>query len=271
MIRDIVVVLDETGRRAVPFALALAKELGSVITAVSVAAEGPFNAAAYSEVRYDLAIAEQESAIQAAQGTAARFKQDAAAAQVPLDDALICNPNGAGNDILYAAVRRSDLTVIEQQEPGKPKPSDLYLEGLLLKTGRPILIVPYIGPSALQLDLVTVAWDGSVAAARAMADSLPLLCMANKVEVVNVSRTAEDSSDGKAIIRHLLRHGIEAEYRAFRSEISVADTLLSHVADNGSGLLVMGAYGHSRLRESILGGVSRSILEAMTVPVLMSH
>ncbi|CAN7509358.1 universal stress protein [Bosea sp. LjRoot9] len=270
MIKDIVVVLDETGRRAVPFALALAKELRAVITAVSVAAEGPFNAAAYSEVRYDLAVAEQESAIQAAQGTAARFKQDAAAAQVPLDDALVCNPNGAGHDILYAAVRRSDLTVIEQQEPGKPKPSDLYLEGLLLKTGRPILIVPYIGPSALRLDLVTVAWDGSVAAARAMADSLPLLCMANKVEVVNVSRTAEDS-DGKAITRHLLRHGIEAEYRAFHSEISVANTLLSHVADNGSGLLVMGAYGHSRLREAILGGVSRSILEAMTVPVLMSH
>ncbi|POR49922.1 universal stress protein [Bosea psychrotolerans] len=270
MIRDIVVVLDETGRRTVPFALALAKDLRAVISAVSVAAEGPFDAAAYSEVRYDLAVAEQESAIQAAQDSAARFKRDAAAAEVPLDEVVLCNPDGAGDDILYATVRRSDLTIIEQQEPGKPKPSDLYLEALLLKAGRPVLIVPYIGPSALRLDLVTVAWDGSVAAARALADSLPLLSMASKVEVVNVSSTA-DANDGKAIIRHLLRHGIEAEYRAFRSEIGIADTLLSHVADNGSGLLVMGAYGHSRLREAILGGVSRSILEAMTVPVLMSH
>jgi nucleotide-binding universal stress UspA family protein len=135
-------------------------------------------------------------------------------------------------------------------------------------------MVPYIHKGPLTLDRVMICWDGGRAATRAVADSLPLLKKAKNVEVVIVSngRAKSDEVPGADLGQHLARHGLTVEVKRITSpDIDVASTILSYAADSSADLIVMGGYGHSRLREFVLGGATRGILESMTVPVLMSH
>jgi len=123
----------------------------------------------------------------------------------------------------------------------------------------------------LKLDRVMVCWDGGRAAARAIGDAIPFLERAGRIEVVIV--TNERSKIERADIgAHLARHGLNAKIKRMPpGDIDVADVLLSYAADEGVDFIVMGGYGHARLREFVLGGVTRSMLRTMTVPVLMSH
>jgi len=144
----------------------------------------------------------------------------------------------------------------------------------LFDSGRPIIIVPYIQKAPLTLERVMVCWDGSRAAARAIADAIPLLERAGSVQVVIVAseRGKYDQIEGADMGLHLARHGVKVEVtRIARGKIDVADALLSHAADSGADFMVMGGYGHSRLREFVLGSVTRSMLHSMVVPTLMSH
>src|SRR5262249_27236142 len=115
-------------------------------------------------------------------------------------------------------------------------------------------------------------WDGSRAAARALADSLPFLTHAKHVDLVTVSSAGHKPNEHPAVADHLVRHGIKPEFRHLvATDVDVANILLSYVADASASFMVMGGYGHSRLREFVLGGVTRSMLQTMTVPTLMSH
>ena len=137
-----------------------------------------------------------------------------------------------------------------------------------------MIVVPYIQKQGLKLDRVLVAWDGSVTAARAIGDAMPFLERAGKVEVIIISEKEAKSGEvpGADMGEHLARHGIKVEVRQIVAvDEDVANTILSYAADFGADFLVMGGYGHSRLREFVLGGATRGLLEAMTVPVLMSH
>ena len=119
-----------------------------------------------------------------------------------------------------------------------------------------------------------VCWDGSRPAARAIGDAMPLLAKAGKVEIVSIADDPgkEDKIEGVDMSQHLARHGLKVEVeRIPRGDVDVADALLSHAADSGADIMVMGGYGHSRLRQFLLGGVTRSTLRSMTVPVLMAH
>jgi nucleotide-binding universal stress UspA family protein len=162
--------------------------------------------------------------------------------------------------------RRFDLAVVRQAEPGKTTPA-------LFETGRPVLVVPYIQKGGVKLERVMVCWDGSRSAARAAGDALPFLERAGAVEVVIVSAHGKsDETPGADIAQHLARHGVAIEVKQIVApDAKTADVLLSHAADTSADLLVLGGYGHSRLREFVLGGVTRTILETMTVPALMSH
>jgi nucleotide-binding universal stress UspA family protein len=145
---------------------------------------------------------------------------------------------------------------------------------VLFESARPVIVVPFIHKGGLKLDRVMACWDGSRAAARAIADSLPILKKAKQVEVVIVAneRAKSDEVSGADLGQHLARHDVKIEVKQMTSpDIDVASTILSYAADSSANLIVMGAYGHSRLREFVLGGVTRGMLEAMTVPVLMSH
>jgi nucleotide-binding universal stress UspA family protein len=120
---------------------------------------------------------------------------------------------------------------------------------------------------------VLIAWDGGRPAARAVADALPLLALVDRVEIVTVNDASGDRHlPSENIARHLARHGIAVELKSVpRGDLDVANALLSYAGDAGADLIVMGGYGHSRLREIVLGGTTRTILQSMTVPVLMAH
>jgi nucleotide-binding universal stress UspA family protein len=134
-------------------------------------------------------------------------------------------------------------------------------------------VVPYIQTEGIRLDRVMVCWDGSRNAARAVGDALPLLKRAKKIEVVTIEQKEQrDSLRGAQIADHLARHKLDVDLKSIVApEIDVADVILSHAADSQADLLVMGGYGHTRIREFVLGGATRGILGSMTVPVLMAH
>jgi nucleotide-binding universal stress UspA family protein len=162
---------------------------------------------------------------------------------------------------------------VAQARPEDDLAESLTIEAALFGSGRPVLVVPYIQSSGLKLDRVMVCWDGGRNAARAVGDALPLLKRAGRIDVVTVEeRERRNELRGAEIAEHLARHKLNVELKPIVApDTEVADILLSEAADNGTDLIVMGAYGHSRLREFILGGATRGMLGAMTVPVLMSH
>ena len=170
--------------------------------------------------------------------------------------------------------RRFDLAIVGQADPEAISVDATIAEATLFESGRPIIMVPYVQKAPLKLDNVMVCWDGSRSAARAIADAMPFLAKAGRVEIVIIvkERGKQDEIDGADMGQHLARHGFNVDvHHVTRSDVDVADMLLSNAADSGADFMVMGGYGHSRLREFVLGGVTRTILHSMTVPTLMSH
>lgn len=174
--------------------------------------------------------------------------------------------------------RYADLIVLGQSEPAAAPfgPAPGLAEHVPLSAGRPCLILPYAGQFRSLGRRVLVAWDGGREAARAVNDAMPLIRRAERVTIVTIGDRLQGgggaAQGATALAAHLTRHGIVAEARNDGGgTIAVPDLLLSLAADLSSDLLVMGAYGHSRLRELIMGGVTKAILDHMTLPVLMSH
>jgi len=170
--------------------------------------------------------------------------------------------------------RCSDLIVIGQED----EKVDIAAYGevpddVVIAAGRPVLIVPYTGITSTLGDRILVAWDHSRESARAVADALPFLKRASAVTVVSVDPDHDEGDvPGADLARYLSEHNIKAMVNRFTDKnLAVDDVLLNQAADGGADMLVMGAYGHSRLREMVLGGVTRHIMDHMTVPVLMSH
>ncbi|HTS94813.1 MAG TPA: universal stress protein [Stellaceae bacterium] len=179
-------------------------------------------------------------------------------------------------DRVAAHARHFDLTVLGQSDPneiGTAAPSNLP-EHVALHAGRPVLLVPFAGNFASFGQRALVAWNGSAQSARAVNDALPLLELAKSVTILTIEGKHGGAIDGEAedVALHLKRHGIGAETSRIVAEgIDIGDLLLARITDVAADFLVMGAYGHSRLRERVLGGVSRDLFQHMTVPVLMSH
>ena len=169
----------------------------------------------------------------------------------------------------------ADLVVLGQRVPDHSTGLDAP-EDVILGCSRPVLVVPYAGRRLDRIgENVLVAWNGSRESGRAVQDALPLLTMSGAVTVLLVDPEEDaDMELAEDLVLHLGRHGLHARTQVIRHELStiaVSDTLLAQVAELDADLLVMGAYGHSRLREMILGGVTRDILKNMNVPVLMAH
>jgi nucleotide-binding universal stress UspA family protein len=159
-------------------------------------------------------------------------------------------------------------------DPERMLPDDLLIEAALFESGRPMVVVPYIQKEGLKLDRVLVCWDGSRNATRAIADSLPFLKRGKSIEIVIVASTGgkADELPGVDLGEHLARHDLNVEVkRLVAPDIDVSNAVLSYAADCAADFIVMGGYGHSRLREFVLGGATRGILQSMTVPVLMAH
>jgi nucleotide-binding universal stress UspA family protein len=181
--------------------------------------------------------------------------------------------------VLSIDARYADMTVVGQ--PNDPQRHDhrgrLVVETVLMTSGRPVLAIPFAGSFPAITDHILVAWNGSREATRAVHDALPLLREAGKVTILAVnprgSATADDAGLAQnGLATHLARHGVNAEtMRTVAKDISDGEALLSYVSDISASMIVAGAYGHSRARELIFGGVTRTLLAEMTVPVLFSH
>jgi nucleotide-binding universal stress UspA family protein len=276
MIKDIVVSLSvaEGGDFVGDFAISVAAALDGHLTGIAFVYGPIIPVAATGYIPPQVIEAQQRDNEQAAKTALDRFSAAAARAGISADAAkLPASYAGAGEQFGQIA-RRFDLAIVGQAEPGKDAVEALIAESALFESGRPVIMVPYIQKAPLKLDRVMVCWDGSRAATRAIADAMPLFERASLVEVVIVSndRGKQDEIPGADMGQHLARHGLKVDVtRLSAAGIDVADALLSHAADSGADFIVMGGYGHSRLREFVLGGVTRSILRSMTAPVLMSH
>ena len=204
----------------------------------------------------------------------ARFEQAAKRVGVAYETRTLNASIAGAADRLGHLARRFDLTIVGQPERERAAAAEVVDEGVLFDSGRPVIFVPYIQKSGLKLDRVMLCWDGSRAATRAINDAMPFLEKAKQVELVIVSSKAGKANEltGADMGQHLARHGLKVEVKRITSpDIDVTSTILSYAADSSADMIVMGGYGHSRLREFILGGVTRGLLETMTVPTLMSH
>lgn len=175
--------------------------------------------------------------------------------------------------------RYADLVIVGQPHPRADRdagPAPEFAEELVLAAGRPVLMLPYAGRFAHIGRRTLIAWDAGREAARAVNDALPFLVRAESVEVVvfdpERAANAHGAVPGADIGLYLARHGARVSVaRQSGSGLDVGAQILSRASDTGADLIVMGGYGHSRMREFVLGGVTRTLLESMTVPVLMSH
>jgi nucleotide-binding universal stress UspA family protein len=177
------------------------------------------------------------------------------------------------SEVATLHARYSDMVIVGQAGPALTG----ELPGhMLLGGGRPVLVVPFAGRFPTIGERVVVAWKASREATRAVHDALPFLLSAVQVTVLAINPRRGVGGDGEVpgadLAWHLSRHGVKAEASWFTTEdVAVAPMLLSRISDLQADLLVMGGYGHSRVREIILGGVTREILRSMTVPTLLSH
>jgi nucleotide-binding universal stress UspA family protein len=273
-IKDIVTVIDLGGARTpARVALALADRAGAHLTGLAPIVDITAAAAVGGPVALDLLAQATAQAEKAAADAEAAFAELARRAGIAAESGTFRMMDGVSAD-LVARARLADLAVIGQDDPDAPEPGrTVLIETLLFEAGVPLLVVPYIAGESLPARRALVAWDGSLPAARAVRAALPFLAAADDVRVVIVDgeRRREPGTGGQAAL-FLARHGLEVTVeRTAAAGGDVGGALLNHAADSGADLLVMGAYGHSRFREFVLGGATRTLLETMTVPVLMAH
>lgn len=167
--------------------------------------------------------------------------------------------------------RYADIVVVSQRRPhAEEKRLNDLAEELMLGAGRPVLIIPYAAAPKPIGKRVLVAWDASREAARAVADAIPIMEYADTVEVFVANGAG--AVQGTDIAAHLARHSLNVEvYTTETGDTPIGEALLNRATDSDADLIVMGGYGHSRFRESVFGGVTRHLMEHMTIPVLMSH
>jgi len=209
-----------------------------------------------------------------AAATLDRFSEAADRAAISFERIMVPVDLANVGDRFGGIARRFDLSIVAQPEAEKAAVEKMIVSGAIFDSGRPVIVVPYIQTAPFKLDRVMICWDNSRPAARAIADAMPLLSRAGSTEVVIVVEDAvkEDELDRVDIGRHLTRHGLSVSInRIVREKIDVASALLSHAADSGADLIVMGAYGHSRLREWAFGGATRDVLQSTAICCLMAH
>jgi len=184
---------------------------------------------------------------------------------------------GFDDDALAVHARYADLIVVGQFDPEQTTPTSSDLaESVALATGRPTLVVPHIGVQRPPGKNVLLCWNASRESARAASDALPLLTQAEKVVVLAIdprsTPTGHGAEPGADAASWLARHGVKVTVqRDVAADTDVGSVILSRAADHDADLIIMGIYGHSRMREMVLGGASRTLMASMTVPVLMAH
>lgn len=277
MIKDLIVSLsvgDGITDKAGPYAISIAEAFEAHVLGVGFVYDPVIPGSVMGGIPPEFIESQRREADAFARKTLTQFEQAAKRAGVSYEILTANDSIGGAADRITRLARRFDLAVVGQAEPDRMAVEETIAEGVLFGAGRPVVVVPFIQKKGIDLDHVMVCWDGSQAAARAIGDAMPFLKKARQVEIVIVSNDPgkKDEIPGADLGKHLARHGLKVDVKRLTApDLDVTNTLLSYAADSDTTFMVMGGYGHSRLREFVLGGATRGILSSMTVPTLMSH
>ena len=273
-LKDILVVVDDgrTAAARIDYAAELAQRHDAHLTGLLVITEPEIPAYVLAQIPAEARAARVEQTRKWAAEVHAQFETSVAKAGLS-DRSEWIQRDGAPTEQTALLGRYADLIVAGQDDPDAEAFGRVDIAELVLSSGRPVLVVPYAFRSGGAGRHVLVAWNGSREAARAVSDAMPILEAAERVSVLAVDPGNELGDIPAAdIARHLARHGIKVESAHMQSQsLEPSDVLLNRVADLSADMIVMGAYGHSQLRELVLGGVTRDVLRQMTVPVVMAH
>jgi len=268
---------EPTPAPAVIEAIEFAAAIGARISAIACEIEFPVPGSFLADLVLDLpamaaaeakrSSANAEELLRTFQGAA---EERGAFAERILEHRLTLDVPG----LLSEFARLRDLTIVPVPEAGYG--DERYAEAIIFGSGRPTLVIPHTRKQAghFALNTVVVAWDFSRAAARALADALPVLEQAKQVRVVTVSheKALDASQSAAAVSKHLAAHGLTVTLDSVDAAgRDIGDVLESYVASCNADLLVMGAFGHSRVRDFILGGATKSMLARPPLPVFLSH
>jgi nucleotide-binding universal stress UspA family protein len=275
-IRDILVVVDLAGERnSAKLAVDLASKVGSHLTGLALAYD-PITPA-YSmaaPIPTDFMVSAREQAIEDAKNAGANFEEIARISGLSVETVVSDVMVGDGFGGVVDHAKLCDLVVVGQDDPDQREPlREVLTEAVMFQAQVPTLIVPHVGPAEFAADHAVIAWNGGTTAARAVRSAMPLLEMSKKVTVVIVEggRKREEIV-GADLATYLARHELDVTVTTIaRKSSGIGQTIIDFVGDEGADWLVMGAFGHSRLREFILGGSTARMLKSMTTPVLMAH
>jgi len=275
VLKDIVVNLSSRAAQdfAADYATSIAATFGAHVAGIAFLYEPVIPDGTLGGIPVDLIELQREENSKAANAAVGRFEAATKTAGVSAETRVLDATLGGAAALFGQIARRFDVAIVGQAQREHGASEELMIEGALFESGRPVVVVPYIQKQGLTLDRVLACWDGGRMSARAIADAMPFLERAKAVDIVIVAEERKnDEITGANMTEHLARHGVTANVkRIARGDLAIADVILDYAADSGADFMVMGGYGHSRLREFILGGVTRGILGSMTVPVLMSH
>ncbi len=275
MIKDVLVNLSVAAPRDVAgeYAISIAQTMDMHLTGVAFAYEPVIPGSVFDGFAPSVIETYRAETRRAAEAARQQFDEAVQRAGASSDSRIIATGMAVAADMFGRMARAYDLSIVAQPKPDIELAEGEIIQETLFNSGRPVLVVPYIHHSGFKIDRVMVCWDGSRTAARAIGDAMPLLQKAGKIDVVTVeSRERRNELAGASIAQHLARHNLTVELKPIVApDTDVTNTLLSYAADSSTDLIVMGGYGHSRLREFVLGGATRSMLGTMTVPTLMAH
>ncbi len=274
-LKNILVHVDDRpqAQARLELAVALAERDRAHLTALDIYGVEPVPGFVAAELPRSLVEQSRQAARDRAAATEARFQSLLATANTTTEWRAVETLDPA---LVSLHARYSDLAIIGQDDPDDRQAVKGIAEEVVMGSGRPVLVVPHAGRFSSVGQNVLIGWDGGREATRAVNDALPLLSADARVTVMALdpAHTAAGRTGypGQDIATHLARHGVQVETTHYVTErMSVGDLLLSRAADLSADLIVMGAYGHARLRQIVFGGTTRHMLHHMTVPVLMSH
>jgi len=265
-----------SARPAVDGSISLAMSCGAHLEAFAAGFETvnnmPFVAEGGSAVASIFEV-EHERAMERAYAALGVFEVEAKGAQISHGSRAVGGTFAEVVAMIGAAARLYDLTVVSQGEPGGGTFDNQLPRELLLQTGGPLLIFPYTFRGVFKPTRIGICWDGGRLEGRALRDAMPLLAQADSLTAItlNASEVPAEASPAH-LAKHLARSGLPVGTVSLQADRgSVQSSILSVAADESPDLLVMGGYGHSRLQETVFGGVTREMFRSMTIPVLMSN
>jgi nucleotide-binding universal stress UspA family protein len=282
--KDILVYAQATEQSFARLSLAaeMAVSQGARLTALYVMTESTEQRARHTNAEYGLVPAREllkleESFVAANRAEAETVRAQVTALQAQHDVPMTwCCVTGSPAEILAEHARTADICVLGQEVEGESSSGYSFAEAMLFVTGRPILFVPAKGTFSGVGHKIAIAWNGSRPATRTVSDALPLLQHADQVTLLTINAPKFLNRSGGTTIdamqAHLCRHGVPADIRHFDAPPgAIAEALQRAAMGIGADLLIAGAYGHPKLWEKFLGGVTRDLLEQMRMPMMLSH